>query len=153
MTNPHPYLHPPVQLIKHVTSHVTSSDVCQSHPHVVLLRKYQESLDDYTQGEVLLGLGLGEQFFFLVWFLDGSILIFFCTVGIDVEQFTNDPSYKRDIILSLARCIDELYSSFSIMQQILVSLHFTGALTLRCVQPLCLLPVAIVSLNGKSTCP
>ena len=28
---------------------------------------------------------------------------FLSTVGIDVEQFTNDPSYKRDIILSLAR--------------------------------------------------
>ena len=31
------------------------------------------------------------------------IIIFLRTVGIDVEQFTNDPSYKRDIILSLAR--------------------------------------------------
>jgi hypothetical protein len=63
MTTPHPYLHPPVQLVEHVTSHVTSSDVYQSHhPHVALLRKYQESLDDYTQGEVLLGLGLGELF-------------------------------------------------------------------------------------------
>ena len=59
MTNPHPYLHPPVQLVDHVTSHVTSSDD-GGHPHVALLRKYQESLDDYTQGEVLLGLGLGE---------------------------------------------------------------------------------------------
>ena len=59
-TNPHPYLHPPVQLVEHVTSRVMSSDVCRSRPHVELLRKYQELLDDYTQGQVLLGLGLGE---------------------------------------------------------------------------------------------
>ena len=61
LTNPHPYLYPPVQLVEHVTSHETSSDVCKSHPHVVLLRKYQELLDDYSQGQVLLGLGLGES--------------------------------------------------------------------------------------------
>ena len=62
MTNPHPYLHPPVKLVEHVTSHVTLSDVRPSHPHIALLGKYRESLDDYTQGEVLLGLGLGELF-------------------------------------------------------------------------------------------
>ena len=63
LTNQHPYLHPPVELVEHVTSHVTSpnqSDYSQSHPHVALLRKYQELLADFTQGEVLLGLGLGE---------------------------------------------------------------------------------------------
>ena len=62
MTNPHPYLHPPVQLVDHVTSRVTSSGDHEGHPDDALLRKYQESLDDYTQGEVLLGLGLGEPF-------------------------------------------------------------------------------------------
>lgn len=65
LTSTHPYLHPPVQLVHHVTSHVTSSDVSQSHPHITLLRKYQELLDDYTQGEVLLGLGLGESLLML----------------------------------------------------------------------------------------
>ena len=64
MTYPHPYLHPPVQLMEHVISHVTSvnqSNNSENYAYVSLLRKYQELLDDYTQGEVLLGLGLGES--------------------------------------------------------------------------------------------
>lgn len=64
LTNQHPYLHPPVQIVEHVISHVTSFS--QSHSsgrnqHIVLLRKYQELLDDYNEGEVLLGLGIGKS--------------------------------------------------------------------------------------------
>lgn len=73
MTSSHPYLHPPVQLVEHVTSHVTSLDIRQSHPYITLLRKYQESLADYSQGEVLLGLGLGEPFLTCILHLFGKI--------------------------------------------------------------------------------
>ena len=63
LTQQHPYLHPPVQLVEHVTNHVTSlsqSYSSEGNQHIALLRRYQELLDDYTQGEVLLGLGLGK---------------------------------------------------------------------------------------------
>lgn len=72
MTNSHPYLHPPVQLV----DHVTSSGDCEGHPHVALLRKYQELLDDYTQGEVLLGLGLGEPFLTCIMCLFENFLVY-----------------------------------------------------------------------------
>ena len=63
LTTPHPYLHPPTQLVDHVMHHVTSvdqSDGSQSYPLVSQLKKFQELLNDYIQGEVLLGLGLGN---------------------------------------------------------------------------------------------
>ena len=63
LTTPHPYLHPPTQLVDHVMHHVTSvdqSDGSQSYPLVSQLKRFQELLNDYTQGEVLLGLGLGK---------------------------------------------------------------------------------------------
>lgn len=79
MTNPHPYLHLPVQLVDHVTSHVISLGDCEGHSHVALLKKYQKSLDDYTQGEVLLGLGLGEPLLTCIMrsLEDFSRLVFF----------------------------------------------------------------------------
>ena len=91
MTNPHPYLHPPVQLVEHVTSHVTSSDVCHSHSHVALLRKYKEFLDDYTQGEVLLGLGLGEPFLTCIMHLFEYFFSWFCFL----TEYTNFLVYCR----------------------------------------------------------
>ena len=65
MSKPHPYLHPPKEVVDHVISHVTASEKsdwpeeCQSL--VELLQHYRELLADHTQAEVLQSLGLGRH--------------------------------------------------------------------------------------------
>lgn len=60
---PHPYLHPPTELVNHVTKYVSSTNESDWSDEIALLvgllRKYQEYLMDHTQAQLLLGLGLG----------------------------------------------------------------------------------------------
>ena len=60
---PHPYFHPPVNLVEHVTRYVSSVEESdwsiELYPLVKLLKKYQEYQLEHTQAQLLLGLGLG----------------------------------------------------------------------------------------------
>lgn len=74
----------PKELIKIVTKHVTQRD-CADWPEEIAalinqLHYYNERLLDFTQAQILQGLGK----------------------GVDVQRFTADGQYKKETILGLA---------------------------------------------------
>ncbi|XP_051954373.1 NBAS subunit of NRZ tethering complex [Xyrauchen texanus] len=71
---------------KHVTDHAGSDWVDQELEALIgQLRLYSERLTDFTQAQVLQGLGR----------------------GVDVQRFSNDNQYKKETILGLAETLDE----------------------------------------------
>ncbi|XP_062981250.1 NBAS subunit of NRZ tethering complex [Elgaria multicarinata webbii] len=86
----HPlYRADPKELIQMVTKHVTQSG-CADWPDEIAtlikhLQYYNERLLDFTQAQLLLGLGK----------------------GVDVQRFTADGQYKRETILGLAETLEE----------------------------------------------
>ncbi|KAI7799761.1 putative neuroblastoma-amplified sequence [Triplophysa rosa] len=80
----------PRELIRLVTKHVTDhagSDWVNEELEALIgqLRLYSERLTDFTQAQVLQGLGR----------------------GVDVQRFSNDNQYKKETILGLAETLDE----------------------------------------------
>ncbi|KAM9497126.1 NBAS subunit of NRZ tethering complex isoform 1-T1 [Clarias gariepinus] len=80
----------PKELIRLVTRHVTShqgSDWGDEELEALVgqLQLYSERLTDFTQAQVLQGLGR----------------------GVDVQRFSNDSQYKKETILGLAETLDE----------------------------------------------
>ncbi|XP_062857972.1 NBAS subunit of NRZ tethering complex [Trichomycterus rosablanca] len=80
----------PKELIRLVTKHVTDRegyDWADEELEALIgqLRLYSEQLTDFTQAQVLQGLGR----------------------GVDVQRFSNDPNYKKETILGLAETLDE----------------------------------------------
>ncbi|KAF1512359.1 Neuroblastoma-amplified sequence, partial [Eudyptula albosignata] len=86
----HPlYRADPKELIQMVTKHVTQYD-CTDWPEEIAtlisqLHYYNERLLDFTQAQILQGLGK----------------------GVDVQRFTADRQYKRETILGLAETLEE----------------------------------------------
>ncbi|XP_059585522.1 NBAS subunit of NRZ tethering complex isoform X2 [Alligator mississippiensis] len=79
----------PKELIKIVTKHVTQRD-CADWPEEIAalinqLHYYNERLLDFTQAQILQGLGK----------------------GVDVQRFTADGQYKKETILGLAETLEE----------------------------------------------
>lgn len=74
----------PKDLIQMVTKHVTNSSYADWPEEIAILIKhlqyYNERLLDFTQAQILQGLGK----------------------GVDVQRFTADGQYKRETILGLA---------------------------------------------------
>ncbi|KAM3855647.1 NBAS subunit of NRZ tethering complex isoform 2-T2 [Vipera latastei] len=86
----HPlYRADPKDLIQMVTKHVTSSSCADWPEEIAVLIKhlqyYNERLLDFTQAQILQGLGK----------------------GVDVQRFTADGQYKRETILGLAETLEE----------------------------------------------
>ncbi|NXG33710.1 NBAS protein, partial [Dromaius novaehollandiae] len=86
----HPlYRADPKELIKMVTKHVTQYDQADWPEEIATLidqlHYYNERLLDFTQAQVLQGLGK----------------------GVDVQRFTADGQYKRETILGLAETLEE----------------------------------------------
>ncbi|XP_056125295.1 NBAS subunit of NRZ tethering complex isoform X1 [Rhinichthys klamathensis goyatoka] len=80
----------PRGLIRLVTKHVTDHAGCnwddeELQALIGQLQLYSERLTDFTQAQVLQGLGR----------------------GVDVQRFTNDNQYKKETILGLAETLDE----------------------------------------------
>ncbi|RXN16918.1 neuroblastoma-amplified sequence [Labeo rohita] len=80
----------PRQLIRLVTKHVTDHAGCdwgdeELRALIGQLRLYSERLTDFTQAQVLQGLGR----------------------GVDVQRFSSDNQYKKETILGLAETLDE----------------------------------------------
>ncbi|KAF7694273.1 hypothetical protein HF521_008026 [Silurus meridionalis] len=78
----------PKDLIRLVTDHVTEREGCdwgdeELEALIGQLRLYSERLRDFTQAQVLRGLGR----------------------GVDVQRFSNDPHYKKETILGLAESL------------------------------------------------
>ncbi|KAI4898258.1 hypothetical protein NFI96_033076, partial [Prochilodus magdalenae] len=78
----------PRELIRLVTKHVSDHegrDWADKELEALIgqLRLYSERLTDFTQAQVLLGLGR----------------------GVDVQRFSNDNQYKKETILGLAECV------------------------------------------------
>lgn len=72
----------PKELIRLVTQHVSAYSGWPEDLQklIVQLQTYNERLSDYTQAQVLRGLGR----------------------GVDVQRFSSDPDYKKETILGLA---------------------------------------------------
>uniref|UniRef100_A0A8D2IZ58 NBAS subunit of NRZ tethering complex n=1 Tax=Varanus komodoensis TaxID=61221 RepID=A0A8D2IZ58_VARKO len=86
----HPlYRADPRELIQMVTKHVTQSGCAEWPDEIATLIKhlqyYNERLLDFTQAQILQGLGK----------------------GVDVQRFTADGQYKRETILGLAETLEE----------------------------------------------
>ncbi|XP_026530082.1 neuroblastoma-amplified sequence [Notechis scutatus] len=86
----HPlYRADPKDLIQMVTKHVTNSSYADWPEEIAILIKhlqyYNERLLDFTQAQILQGLGK----------------------GVDVQRFTADGQYKRETILGLAETLEE----------------------------------------------
>ncbi|XP_039190737.1 neuroblastoma-amplified sequence isoform X2 [Crotalus tigris] len=86
----HPlYRADPRDLIQMVTKHVTNSSYADWPDEIAILIKhlqyYNERLLDFTQAQILQGLGK----------------------GVDVQRFTADGQYKRETILGLAETLEE----------------------------------------------
>ncbi|XP_063170753.1 NBAS subunit of NRZ tethering complex [Candoia aspera] len=79
----------PKDLIQMVTKHVTNSSFADWPEEIAILIKhlqyYNERLLDFTQAQILQGLGK----------------------GVDVQRFTADGQYKRETILGLAETLEE----------------------------------------------
>lgn len=77
----------PKELIRLVTQHVSSySDWPEELQQLIgQLRLYNERLTDFTQAQVLQGLGR----------------------GVDVQRFSSDPDYKKETILGLTETLDD----------------------------------------------
>ncbi len=67
VTRPHPFLHPPLDVVNHVTSHVSSIPASDWSPELLpfvkLLQCYTDRLTDHTEAESLQALGLGKAFY------------------------------------------------------------------------------------------
>ncbi|KAM6458959.1 NBAS subunit of NRZ tethering complex isoform 2-T2 [Liasis olivaceus] len=86
----HPlYRADPKDLIQMVTKHVTNSSFADWPEEIAIMIKhlqyYNERLLDFTQAQILQGLGK----------------------GVDVQRFTADAQYKRETILGLAETLEE----------------------------------------------
>uniref|UniRef100_A0A3Q3DDB3 NBAS subunit of NRZ tethering complex n=1 Tax=Hippocampus comes TaxID=109280 RepID=A0A3Q3DDB3_HIPCM len=77
----------PKELIRLVTQHVSAYSGWPEDLQklIVQLQTYNERLSDYTQAQVLQGLGR----------------------GVDVQRFSSDPDYKKETILGLAETLDD----------------------------------------------
>ncbi|TRZ02417.1 hypothetical protein DNTS_034472, partial [Danionella cerebrum] len=85
-SNPRELIH---LVTKHVTDHTGSDEDLQAL--IDQLRLYSERLTDFTQAQVLQGLGR----------------------GVDVQRFSSDNQYKKETILGLAETLDEGVYSIS----------------------------------------
>ncbi|XP_054617752.1 NBAS subunit of NRZ tethering complex isoform X3 [Dunckerocampus dactyliophorus] len=84
----------PKELIRLVTRHVSSYSGWPEELQnlIAQLHAYNEQLTDFTQAQVLQGLGR----------------------GVDVQRFSSDPDYKKETILGLAETLDHSVYSISL---------------------------------------
>ncbi|XP_051908566.1 NBAS subunit of NRZ tethering complex isoform X1 [Hippocampus zosterae] len=84
----------PKELIRLVTQHVSAYSGWPEDLQklIVQLQTYNERLSDYTQAQVLQGLGR----------------------GVDVQRFSSDPDYKKETILGLAETLDDAVYGISL---------------------------------------